>query len=650
MTRPAPTGDLSVKGSPFRNLLRIAAADQRHEVLLTACLVIAIVAVLVPLLLLYSVKVGFVERIRADLIRDPSFREIQPAEADIKPPERQAEYAALNGAGFFVPSVLLTPRDVPVAAIVDGQKRTGEARLVPTGTGDPLLERISGAWNAGDGDTVVVSRDVADKFKLTLGSKLDLLVARTENRKTRRETLTVTVTGILPPEATTAPTILADQRIDQDVENFRAGVAVPARGWPAVKAPPKQAYPYVVVGAPRELDEVEQRDFLLNIGGVAFEPLANPERGYGGLYAAFGLSPAQAQDPAFSLRSGLTHFYILRNSAAVPEPGRFYAASDTDEAQQLAARLSGLAAGTAGPWRIKIGAQERAVAAPDPRLFTGLRMASYPWRFGKAAEVEENARAYVRAADAALFESTATELQPADYPAAALPALPLRPEAQGFVADGQVLVSPALLGMLLRGLQVPLQFDPGEFRLVENATGQRGFRLVAATLDDVPRLVAEFQARGVAVRAKSDAIIKLQRLDRSLTLLVAALSAVSFLGGLTVMTATCISNVKRKAVQYATLRLVGLGKAQVFIVPVLQSVLAALAAVVIGLLVYKAFSMLINRFVAALVGFDGELSRLDPLHVVVASLLVIAGSALASLIAAREAMAIDPSLALRGST
>jgi putative ABC transport system permease protein len=650
MTEVGTNTDTAVRGSPFRNLLRVAAADQRHEILLTACLVVSIVAVLVPLLLLYSVKVGFVERVRSDLIRDPSFREIQPAEADIKSPERLAEYANLQGTGFFVPSVLLSPRDIPFTALVDIQKRTGEARLVPTGEGDPLLNRITGQWNSSTGDTVVVSRDLAEKFRLSIGSSLDLLVARTENRKTRREILTVTISGVLPPEATNSPTILASQRLDQDVENYRAGVAVPKRGWPAIEAPPKQAFPYVLIAAPRALDEVEQRDFLLNIGGVAIVPLANPETGYDPLYALVGLEKNQVALPAFALRPGLTHFYLLKNGTAVPQPGRFYTASDTEEAQQLAARISGLAFGALGPWTLTLGDQTRKVASPDPRLFVGLRATSYPWRFGKAALLEENLKTYIRTGDRILLNQGTAAFAAQDYKdAPVLPGLPPVQEAQAFVAEGQVLVSPALLGMLSRGMQVPLQFDPSHKRIVENATGLRGFRLVAATLDDVPRLVAAFEARGIPVRAKSDAIVKLQRLDRSLTLLVAVLSAVSFLGGLAVMTATCISNVKRKAVQYATLRLVGLGKAQVFVVPVLQSLTAALAAVVIGLLLYKVLSILVNRFVAALVDFDGELSRLDYSHIAIASFLVISGSALASLLAAREATAIDPSLALRGS-
>jgi putative ABC transport system permease protein len=633
--------------NPFASIARVAVKDQIYEPLLTACLVISIVAVLVPLLLLYSIKVGFVERIRADLIRDPSFREIQPAAADIKPAVTLEGYARLPGVEFFVPSVMLAPREIPLIARVGGSKKTLQPVLLPTANGDPMLERIEGHWDEAAPDAIVVSRDVAESASLKIGDAADLMVLRTENRKTQRVAVRATVTGILPKGATSLPTILASRTLDAAVEDYRAGIAVPERGWLPAVAAPKQAFEQVLVGAPRALDETEQRDIMLSVGGLAFELVASSETSLIPLFELFGLPAASQSEAAFEIRPGLTHFYLLRNSKSGSEAKRFYSAEDVQEALDIAVSFAGNAFGINRPWPISAGGKGFRLALPDPRLFVGLRAVSYPWRFGKV-DLEPNLRIYVSPDDHKAFEEAATVFKnPGLVPDGAV-ALHTEAEPQPFVESGYVYASPSLIAMLSRGLIVRIAYDAANKTIVEKTTGLRGFRLVARNLDDVPRLVAHFDSIGVVVRAKSDAIVKLQRLDRSLGLIVFAVGAVTFLGGLAVMSATCISNVKRKSVQYATFRLIGLSKEQVFQVPVIQSVSVAAAAVVIGILVFKAMSAIINNHVARQVNFDGALSVLEWRHLAVAALVVVFGSACASLLAAREATRIDPSLALRG--
>lgn len=305
--------------------------------------------------------------------------------------------------------------------------------------------------------------------------------------------------------------------------------------------------------------------------------------------------------------------------------------------------------------RISIDRETRTAIAPDPRLFIGLRTTSYPWRFGPTASLDSNLLAYTNAEDAiSSTGGTARLLLDPTFSLEARDAVEQVPfdlaiSAQPFVQSGHVVVSPALVAMLLRGAQVPLGYNASEKSVYERSTGLRGFRIVARELADVPRISADLSAIGVPVRAKSDSIIKLQRLDRSLGLLVLALGAVSLLGGMLVMAATCVSNVKRKAVQFATLRLIGFSKTQVFWVPMFQSILAVLLAAVISVVLFFGFSHVINTYVAALVRFDGRLSFLEAHHFAVAFLLVTGGASLASLLAAREATSIDPALAMRGS-
>ena len=54
-------------------ILYIEARDLSREFLLSLCLVLSVIAVLTPILLLASVKVGFIDRLRQDFIQDPVF-------------------------------------------------------------------------------------------------------------------------------------------------------------------------------------------------------------------------------------------------------------------------------------------------------------------------------------------------------------------------------------------------------------------------------------------------------------------------------------------------------------------------------------------------------------------------------------------------
>ena len=58
----------------------LAMADLRHEWILTLCLVIAVAAVVAPLLILQGLKHGTVATLRDRLVQDPVFREVRPTQ------------------------------------------------------------------------------------------------------------------------------------------------------------------------------------------------------------------------------------------------------------------------------------------------------------------------------------------------------------------------------------------------------------------------------------------------------------------------------------------------------------------------------------------------------------------------------------------
>ena len=114
----------------------------------------------------------------------------------------------------------------------------------------------------------------------------------------------------------------------------------------------------------------------------------------------------------------------------------------------------------------------------------------------------------------------------------------------GFHTGEVGIVSSALLGLVSRGDQVALDFDPEGRRFVELSAGFRGFRIVGEDIDQIPALVARFEAEGIDVRAKSSQIVKLQRLEQSLNLLVVVVATVALSGGVSILTSSFFANVQ----------------------------------------------------------------------------------------------------------
>ncbi|MEE4357371.1 MAG: hypothetical protein V2I97_12970, partial [Desulfococcaceae bacterium] len=56
----------------------LACADLKHEWILTLCLVLAITAVLSPLLLMFGLKFGIIDVALNFMMTDPRYREIRP--------------------------------------------------------------------------------------------------------------------------------------------------------------------------------------------------------------------------------------------------------------------------------------------------------------------------------------------------------------------------------------------------------------------------------------------------------------------------------------------------------------------------------------------------------------------------------------------
>lgn len=239
----------------------MAWQDYRAETRLSACNVLALVAVIAPLLVLFGLKFGLIGSLTERLERDPTVREIIP----------------LGGGRFTAPFIdqlatrpdvaFVLPRTRQIAATVDltlnGQAVNVE--MIPTAIDDPLLGALPAPNRL---DTVVLSKTAADKLGARTGDWLEAAFGRQVDGRIEARHTRLQISAVLPLEAFGRDALFASLKLLEAAEDYRDGRAVPTLGWPgeATDSTVQRIYPAFRLYA-RHLDDVEGlRQYFANHG------------------------------------------------------------------------------------------------------------------------------------------------------------------------------------------------------------------------------------------------------------------------------------------------------------------------------------------------------------------------------------------------
>jgi putative ABC transport system permease protein len=227
--------------SQFNQVRRLAWRDYLHEWVLSGCYVLALAAVLLPLLVLFGLKTGIISNLLSPLKEDPRFRQIVPgssghyAAAWFESMQRRPDVA------FLVPrtrSIAATIRlRVPDSAV----GRIIDVELIPSGPADPALEQD--AAEPRGYDNVVLSADAAEKLGVAAGASIEGIISRTYQDETETIKLPLTVVAVAKAAAFSRDGLFISVDLITAVEDFRDGRAVPALGWTGIR-PREQAREY----------------------------------------------------------------------------------------------------------------------------------------------------------------------------------------------------------------------------------------------------------------------------------------------------------------------------------------------------------------------------------------------------------------------
>lgn len=219
--------------------LKLATRDYGHEWQMSGCFVLALAAVLGPMLVLFGLKFGIVGGMLDELIENPANREIRPIGSGRFDQGWFDDMHRRSDVAFLV------PRTRSIAATIElssaGAGRIVRAELIPSGRGDPLLPADGPIPEGMQG--IVLSPLAAEKLGVSEGDELRGSVTRQFGGRKQRVHLPLQVAGIAPPAAFGRDGAFADVALVEALEDYRDGRAVPAMGWAGETRDAERSYP-----------------------------------------------------------------------------------------------------------------------------------------------------------------------------------------------------------------------------------------------------------------------------------------------------------------------------------------------------------------------------------------------------------------------
>ena len=225
----------------------LAWQDYRNDAWLSACSVLALVAVIAPLLVLFGLKFGLVSSLTERLETDPATREIIPLGGGRFSSGFVEQLGQRSDVAFALPRTRQIAATAQVGTLV--------LEMLPSAPGDPLLGRLPVPKGL---DQIVLSHTAAEKLAARPGDWLETSFARQVAGRVEAQRTRLQVMAVLPLEAFARDGLFADLKLLEAAEDYRDGRAVPALGWDgeAVGVSEQRVYPAFRLYA-RSLTDVE---------------------------------------------------------------------------------------------------------------------------------------------------------------------------------------------------------------------------------------------------------------------------------------------------------------------------------------------------------------------------------------------------------
>jgi putative ABC transport system permease protein len=234
-SQPFPTSDpQTAAGQPLRlNASRSTAElvlyDAFHDWRVTICMILGLVAVMVPLLVLFGVKFGVVNTLTERLLEDPRNREIVPVGSGRFGSEWFETMAQRPDVVFVIPKTRAIAATMRLRNPELRRARPISSDLIPSAAGDPLLEGLNALPKGFE--TVVFSEPAARKIDVAKGDVVEGILQRTRHGQSERVILQLEVAEVLPYAALGRDAAFVSLELLEATEAYRDGIAVDSQRW-----------------------------------------------------------------------------------------------------------------------------------------------------------------------------------------------------------------------------------------------------------------------------------------------------------------------------------------------------------------------------------------------------------------------------------
>lgn len=285
--------------------LGLALRELRHHWLLTLTQVLALAAILTPLLLLDALRVGVIDGLIGRISEDPRNRQIVLTQQGRYPPSQLETWRRDPRVAFIAGHATPIARELSFAKAAGGLSKSAPGVVLASGPGDPLLPPAGRPPRLLE---AVITQSLAQKLGLAEGEALQLETSRHSQGRDEWMTLTFRVSGIVPSSLWAGDGALLAEETLSGIERWRDGFAAPALGLSGAEPEPDPAHRNFRLYA-RDLPALKSLTDMLQSLGV---PVVAPRlKDYENI-----VSLNQAMTTLFALIAGVSGVGFLISSAA----------------------------------------------------------------------------------------------------------------------------------------------------------------------------------------------------------------------------------------------------------------------------------------------------------------------------------------------
>lgn len=570
------------KVSAVRLATRLAIRDMAYEWVLTVCMVLALAAVIAPLLILLGLREGVVGNLLDRLRHDPLSRLVTPRFPLGATPDK-LWWQALNQRAQHVIASPTTRLLLDIDGLRDTSGRAPRVNVLPTSASDPLMVRHGLALSRSNPRSAIISARLSEQLGLGAGAMLPVRLSRSLAQGTETVPLPLEIAGVLPLSVTADVKFWLPADLFDSIYRWRRGEAAPQLGLRAGAQGLPAEFDGILTLLSRVPSDAEFRTMLAR--RMAFSQL--PTR-------VGNLGWDHPPDRELRLWEPINS-PVYEQDFQTLEARHFELGYDVEtlayiEPFDISLELPGMAR-TELKLTIPPEAERLCIESGEQN-----------------AAAKARARARIAVGEAAAIDADVQGVM--SFPSAAGPELsiPVITQKAPWLPPGYAAICPALAGKVNAARDRPAMFDSERFEFVPTDQDIRFFRAYAASIDELGSLVAFIREEGrrTGVRALAEPVSKLSEvenirrlagyLDR-LYFLVAAVSGVS---GFFAIMANVYSGVERKRHDLAYLQVLGLSHLFLFLQVLLKSLFLMCGAVLIAVAGYLAFGYLADTWFAGM--------------------------------------------------